>query len=159
MVKGELTMIVHLSGMDLNTIPLFTMLRGKLGYLNQRQQLIAQNVANADTPGFTPRDLKAFTFQGQMEAQSSGGGMHMKTTDPRHVTASAGGAGGTTSLNAVSWTPQAAPDAETTLDGNQVSLEDQMVKMNQARMDYDAAITFYQKSMSLIRMAARRPGL
>ena len=34
-----------------------------------------------------------------------------------------------------------------------------MVKVNQARMDYDAAITFYQKSMNIIRMAARRPGL
>ncbi|MEI7932019.1 MAG: flagellar basal body rod protein FlgB [Alphaproteobacteria bacterium] len=143
--------------MDLNAIPLFTMLRGKLGYLNQRQQLIAQNVANADTPGYTPKDLKEFTFQGQLDAQASGSGMHMLTTNPRHMTTSMGG-GGTSSLNAVNWTPEARPDSETTLDGNQVSLEDQMVKMNQARMDYDAAITFYQKSMSLIRMAARRPG-
>ena len=40
--------------MILDYIPLFAMLRGKLGYLAQRQRLIAQNVANADTPGFTP---------------------------------------------------------------------------------------------------------
>lgn len=141
--------------MDLNGVPLFTMLRGKLGYLNQRQQLIAQNVANADTPGFTPKDLKPFTFAAQVEAAKTGGSTQMRVTDPRHITTGGGSAG---SVAAIPWTPEKAPDAETTLDGNQVSLEDQMVKMNQARMDYDAAITFYQKSMSLIRMAARRPG-
>ena len=48
--------------MDLGDIPLFAMLRGRLGYLSQRQQVIAQNVANADTPGFTPTDLKPFTI-------------------------------------------------------------------------------------------------
>ena len=49
-------------------------------------------------------------------------------------------------------------DSETTLDGNSVVLEDQMIKMSEARMQYDAAIGFYQKSMALIRMAARPPG-
>ncbi len=137
--------------MNLDTIPLFSMLRGRLGYLNQREQLISQNVANADTPGYTPRDLKPFTFQGQLEAQSGGGGIVMAATEPGHMTAPG-------SRVATSWTPQKAPDSETTLDGNQVDLEDQMVKMNEARMDYDAAITFYQKSMDLIRTAARRPG-
>ena len=49
------------------------------------------------------------------------------------------------------------PDAVTTLDGNQVSLEDQMMRMADSRMNYEAAIGFYQKSVSLIRMAARGP--
>jgi flagellar basal-body rod protein FlgB len=39
-----------------------------------------------------------------------------------------------------------------------VVLEDQMIKMTDARMNYDAAIGFYQKSLSLLRMAARAPG-
>ena len=33
-----------------------------------------------------------------------------------------------------------------------------MMKMTEARLDYDAAIGFYQKSMNLLRMAARPPG-
>jgi flagellar basal-body rod protein FlgB len=49
-------------------------------------------------------------------------------------------------------------DTETTLDGNSVVLEDQMIKMSEARMQYDAAIGFYQKSMALLRMASRAPG-
>jgi flagellar basal-body rod protein FlgB len=51
-----------------------------------------------------------------------------------------------------------AADSETTLDGNGVVLEDQMIKMTETRMQYDAAIGFYQKSMALLRMAARPPG-
>ena len=49
------------------------------------------------------------------------------------------------------------PDFETTLDGNQVSLEDQMLRMADSRMNYDAAIAFYQKSMTMIRSASRGP--
>ena len=48
-----------------------------------------------------------------------------------------------------------APGSETTLDGNAVTLEDQMLKMADARMNYDTAVGFYQKSMTLLRTAAR----
>ena len=44
--------------MDIGDIPLFSMLRSRLGYLSERQKLIAQNVANSETPGYAPRDLK-----------------------------------------------------------------------------------------------------
>ena len=37
-------------------------------------------------------------------------------------------------------------------------VEEQMLKMAESRMAYDAAIGFYQKSMQMIRMAARKPG-
>jgi flagellar basal-body rod protein FlgB len=51
-----------------------------------------------------------------------------------------------------------APDSETTLSGNRVVLEDQMMKMSQARLDYDTAIGIYQKSLNLLRIASRAPG-
>jgi flagellar basal-body rod protein FlgB len=53
---------------------------------------------------------------------------------------------------------QKVKDSETTLDGNSVVLEEEMLKMSDARMSYDAAIGFYQKSLNLLRMAARAPG-
>jgi flagellar basal-body rod protein FlgB len=146
--------------MNLTDIPLFAMLKGRMGYLNQRQQLIAQNVANADTPGFVPKDLKGFTFQGSLNAAASGSGTLQPVapaqTNPAHMGGDMriGGAAG----HAGSWKPVAEPDSETTLDGNQVVLEEQMMKMTQARMDYDAAVGFYQKSLNLIRLAARAPG-
>ena len=51
-----------------------------------------------------------------------------------------------------------APDSETTLDGNQVVLEEQMLKMNEARGDYDAAVGFYQKALSMLHEAVHKPG-
>jgi len=39
-----------------------------------------------------------------------------------------------------------------------VVLEEEMIKMSDSRMQYDAAIGFYQKSLNLLRLAARPPG-
>jgi flagellar basal-body rod protein FlgB len=137
--------------MDLSQIPLFQMLRGRLSYLSDRQKLIAENVANADTPGYKPHDLKPFSFQAQMQAQASGGASPMAVTQPGHMIPPA-------ARSATVLKPVAVKDSETTLDGNSVVLEEEMLKMGQARMEYDAAISFYQKSLNLIRLAARAPG-
>ena len=144
--------------MDLSQIPLFAMLRGRLGYLSERQQVIAENVANADTPGFLPKDLKPFSFQAQMQslrqpegATSAADGPEV--THPGHMSLTRGSASG-----GAKFRPATARDSETTLDGNAVVLEEQMMKMSDARMNYDAAIGFYQKSLGLLRMAARAPG-
>lgn len=140
-------------------IPLFGMLKSRLGYLTERQKLVAQNVANADTPGYRPRDLKAYSFQASLMNQASGSvyrggraaptsGVQMMETSAAHMAPS----------NAPSaWRSTAGVDSEVTLDGNAVSLEDQMLKMTDARMNYDAAISFYQKSMNMLRQAARKP--
>lgn len=139
--------------MDVSQIPLFQMLRQRLGYLGEKQRVIAQNVANADTPGYAPRDLKAFTFSAQMQSQQGGMMMQPAQTSAGHMPASPKRPGGVGTYR-----PVKGVDSETTLDGNSVVLEDQMIKMTEARMQYDAAIGFYQKSMALLRMAARPPG-
>ncbi|MDB5475596.1 MAG: flgB [Phenylobacterium sp.] len=137
--------------MDLSQIPLFQMLRGRLSYLSDRQKLIAENVANANTPGYKPHDLKPFSFQAQVAAQASGSASSMAVTQPGHISPPHA-----RSVTVVK--PVATKDSETTLDGNSVVLEEEMLKMGQARMEYDAAIGFYQKSLNLIRLAARAPG-
>ena len=134
--------------MNLNEIPLFAMLKGRFTHLGERQRLISQNVANSDTPGFMARDLKAPTDFA--EAMRTGGGLKMVATNARHISP-AGQTARFESLN--------APDSETTLDGNSVVVEEQMLKMAESRMAYDAAIGFYQKSMQMIRMAAKKPGV
>ena len=136
--------------MNLAEIPLFSMLRGRLGYLSERQKVIAQNVANADTPRYVPDDLKAFSFDARMQAQRVGMTGAMATTQAGHMTPKTQRPGGVRTMK--------SPDSETTLNGNAVVLEEEMLKMGDARMNYDAAITFYQKSMNLLRMAAKPPG-
>ncbi len=145
--------------MDLGDIPLFAMLKSRLGYLSARQKTIAENVANANTPGYTAHDLKPFSFQSHMQAAASGPAGAttiaatpagtMAVTQPGHMQAP----GSKSGVKAIT-----TPDSEKTLDGTSVVLEDEMVKMTDTRMDYDAAIGFYQQSLSMLKMASRRPG-
>ena len=60
--------------MNLNEIPLFAMLKGRFTHLGERQRLISQNVANSDTPGYTPNDLKAYSFDAQVRAAQTASG-------------------------------------------------------------------------------------
>ena len=144
--------------MTLDDIPVFAALKSRMNYLADRQQVIAQNVANSDTPGFTPMDLKPFQLP-----KAAGGGasplamspVSTTLTSPMHLTppSPAGATGADPQAK-----PIAAPDSETTLNGNSVVLEEEMVKMSQARTDYDAAVAFYEQTLSLIQTAAKRPG-
>jgi flagellar basal-body rod protein FlgB len=132
-------------------IPLFSMLRGRLGYLTEREKIIAENVANADTPHYRPNDLKPFSFEAQVKAATSSAGVQAMT-QPGHMQAP------NARRNLSGAKPTHTADSETTLDGNGVVLEEEMMKMTDARMNYDAAITFYQRSMGMIRTAIRPPG-
>ncbi len=149
--------------MDIGDIPLFAMLRQRLRYLGERQRVIGQNVANADTPGYRPMDLKPFTFKsaldGQMGQPQSPMALSGSTIALAPVQTTTGHLPGFEPPKpGTAFKSSVADDSETTLDGNSVNLEDQMIKMTDARMQYDAAIGFYQKSLDLLRMAARRPG-
>jgi flagellar basal-body rod protein FlgB len=137
--------------MTLDDIPLFSMLKSRLGYLNERQQVISENVANSDTAGFTPRDLAAFT----VSDGTSAGQLPMAPVEGNAAFLTPTAA---QSPDGSSWKPQASPDSETRLDGNQVVLEEEMMKMTEARMDYETTIGLYEKSMNLIQLAIRAPG-
>ena len=128
-------------------LPLLSQIKGRLTWLDERQRVIAQNVANSDTPGYVSRDLQLPTDFAA--ALTRGGPLTMARTSAMHIAPP----GQPARFDAV-----AAPDSETTLDGNAVVVEEQMLKMAESRMAYDAAIGFYQKSMQMLRMAARPPG-
>lgn len=149
-------MFVHTRRMDLRGIPLFSVLQNKLGYLSEREKLIAQNVANASTPGFTPMDLKPFAQQPGMDPKANAAVLAQPGQTDSGV--SLGGAAVRRQDRPRTYVSVESPDSETALDGNQVVLEEQMLKMNEARSDYDAAIGFYEKSLSLLHLAIRRPG-
>jgi|SRR5690606_38521222 flagellar basal-body rod protein FlgB len=135
--------------MAVNDIPLFAMLRGRMSWLTERQRVVAENVANADTPGYAARDLRApEDFAAAMRSQTAGVGL--ARTRAGHIPMN--------TAPAPRFESTRSPDSETTLDGNSVVVEEQMLKMAESRMAYDAAIGFYQKSLSMIRMAARPPG-
>ena len=143
--------------MNITDIPLFSMLRSRLGYLSDRQNVIAENIANANTPDFVARDVKPFSFDAHMKGVGgAGAGGQLGVAAP--VMTRSGHLPGIAGKGQAYAKAVKARDSETTLDGNAVVLEDQMMKLTETRMQYDAAIGFYQKSMGLLRMAARRPG-
>ena len=128
-------------------LPLLGQIKGRLSWLDERQRVVAQNVANADTPGYAARDLKAPSdFAAAMR---SGGALQMTRTNAAHIVPTG---------PVARFTSSSAPDSETTLDGNSVVVEEQMLKMAESRMAYDAAIGLYQKSMQMLRLAAKKPG-
>ena len=138
--------------MDLSQTQFFGLLRARLTQLSERQRLISENIANASTPGYRPRDLDTSAFE-RMLASAGGneGGLQMVRTSPTHMMS--GGAMGPTQANITT-----AADSETTIDGNAVVLEDQMAKASDTRMQFDTAIALYQKGLDLLRMASRAPG-
>ena len=136
--------------MDLANSSFFSVLRTRLDQLSQRQRLISENIANASTPGYHPRDLDTTGFERALAAHSGGGGLAMARTNAGHMSAGGGGSGGAKVV--------AAPDSETTIDGNQVVLEDEMAKAAETRMQFETGLALYQKGLSLVRMAIKAPG-
>ena len=49
--------------MDLNDFAIFRMMNGKMRWLGQRQRVLAENIANADTPKYQARELKQVNFR------------------------------------------------------------------------------------------------
>lgn len=129
--------------MDLNSIPLMSMLAKRMAWLNQRQSVLAQNVANANTPNYKPRDLKPLDFDSL--ARGAAAKLTLATTRPGHLraTETMGGASPTMRRRTL----------ETTPTGNAVSLEEEMMKVGRNRMEYDLAVSLYRKNMALLRAA------
>lgn len=107
----------------------------------ERQKLIAQNVANADTPGFRARDLGAFadTYRSQVATE-------MRSTRPGHLTGA--GWGGAARVEDAGGEP--APN------GNTVSIEDEMVRVAETRREFDLSLAVTRSAMSLIRTSLGR---
>jgi flagellar basal-body rod protein FlgB len=141
---------------DVTDSPFFSVLRANLTHLGQRQRLIAENIANATTPGYVARDTNEKAFSTALEAAVSRGGgpkLTMKATSAGHI----GGANGISDPRIASRIVS-TPDSETTIDGNSVVLEDQMIKQADTRTAYETSIALYQKGLQLIRLATKAPG-
>jgi len=138
--------------MAFDDINVLATLRQTLGYHNARQRVIAENVANANTPGFTPGEISRSQFERVLSGQAGAAPGGLKVTDPRHYSGD-GGAG-----SAAAYRTEATPDSETTVNGNSVVIEEQMVRANENRMKFETALSLYQKSLNMIRTASRPAG-
>jgi flagellar basal-body rod protein FlgB len=141
---------------DPTNISVFSLMKARMQMLGERQKVIAQNVANVSTPGFVPSDINQEAFAATLQRMNSHGAgapgrTTLATTQAGHMTAP----GGPTMPGV---TAHKSPDSETTLDGNAVVVEEQMMKIAETRMDFETMVGLYQKSLGLLRMASRAPG-
>jgi flagellar basal-body rod protein FlgB len=132
--------------MNLPDIPLLSILRERMSWLNQRQDVLTQNIANADTPGFSAHDLKPLDFSNELRKaqnpmQNAG---QLLVTDPHHI--------------AITNSSQAfenyqTNDTEANPSGNTVSLEQEMIKVSDTEAQFQAATNLYAKAVTMMKTA------
>jgi flagellar basal-body rod protein FlgB len=105
----------------------------------QRQTVLAENVANADTPGYRARDLAPPNFERMLQSAS----VTLVTTNPAHIAVGGG----------TQFAEDKDPRYEARPRGNTVSHEDEMLKLAGNQMDYDAAASVYSHSLAMIKAA------
>jgi len=130
--------------MILDNIAVFEVLRSKMRWLTDRQRILADNVANANTPGYSARDLKKVDFSRVMRDQEQR--MTSGVTHVNHFPLK-------TSVNKTDFKLEKNPGWESTPDGNSVVLEQQMMKVAQNQMQYQSAVDLYRKSIDMIKLA------
>jgi flagellar basal-body rod protein FlgB len=135
--------------MNFTDVPLFGMLKERMSWLNQRQNLLSQNVANADAPGYTAHDLKPLDFESMLKNTTPGAfNTDLMTTDPRHISVSKQNA---------QFEDTESDDAQATATGNTVSLEEEMMKVADTQAQYQAATNIYSKAIGMFRTAIGQP--
>ena len=132
--------------MDLRRIPFFEAVHQRLGWLEQRQAVLAHNVANADTPNYRPSDLKPLSFQEMIKKPDTR--LQVATTQLGHLSGPGGGNGSQYRANEARRTFESAPD------GNAVVLEEQLAKVDQTKFAHKLANELYRKHLTFFRLAA-----
>lgn len=128
---------------------LFKMARQKMSWLGQRQAVLAQNIANVNTPGFRSKELESLDFDREL-----------KRLAPVRLAATAGGhLGGTVTPPEHHVEKVRLRDVyEVNPDGNSVVMEEQLMKLSDNQMQYQLATNIYQKHVKMLRMALGNQG-
>ncbi len=136
--------------MSIGDLGLMATLKTRMQWHQARQRVIAENVANADTPRYKSKDLVAPRLDppvgdgriGTVRAPS----VSLAVTQSGHL-----GGGGAKGFKSSS-----GPSFEVTPSGNAVDLEEQMARSAENQLDYQTVASLYQQSLGLIRTAIGR---
>jgi flagellar basal-body rod protein FlgB len=129
--------------MESNSTGLMGLLTQKMSYLNQRQSVLAENVANASTPNYKARDLTPFTFGDALKQASVG----IAVTDPHHIVPA--------SMAGVNSKTVKVKGAEVVPTGNSVDMEGQMMEVSKNAVEYQAMTSIYHKMIGLFKIAIK----
>ncbi len=126
--------------MDLAQNAIFNLAEQRLRWLNNRQIMLARNMANLDTPGYVAQNQPDFSTTLSQTATT------LTRTDPRHLT-------GHNLLTSAS-----ATSPFHSLDGNAVTLEDQLTKLAETDTDQRLTTTIYKEYITMFNIALGRSG-
>lgn len=141
-----------LVAMDLSKTPVIEMLRTRMLWLTARQTVLAENIANANTPGFRAQDLREPDFAALVRGQSGPASVQMVATAPSHF----GATSAARSAEGLGFSTIDRSDSESSPNGNSVVLEEQMMRLSETQMDYSIVTGLYKKTLGLFRMALGR---
>lgn len=127
--------------MDEGRTDLVSAITGKMHWLAERQRILAQNVANADTANFKPKDLAPFDFKSTLQQAL----VTPNVTHANHIIGGHGAKAGTEVVKAATY--------ETLPSGNAVNLETEMMKVSQTGMDYAQMSSLLRKWQNMVRIA------
>lgn len=137
--------------MAFSDLPIVGFLKSKMSWHQARQRVLAENVANADTPRYRPHDLKAL----DPRSASRTTGMRPISAVRTHAMHAVGPA---TATNQLSFESSKGVGWEITPAGNSVVLEEQMMKVAENQFDFQLASSLYTRSLGLIKTALGRNG-
>ena len=132
--------------MDLEKMTLFSTVKGRMKWLTQRQEVLAQNIANADTPRYKAADLKAFDFKTILRREKAQ--LNMEVSDNSHLV------GRRRRIRDFAEQVERQP-YETSPNGNSVVIEEQLAKVNETHSKHQLVTNLYKKHLGMIVMAVR----
>lgn len=118
-------------------------------HLSGRQKVVAQNIANSETPGFKAREVDAPDFGTLLNVQQGG----PRVARPRISITSGMAALGASQPRSAGNVVLDPDTMETKPDGNNVTLEEQLLKMGEIQADFTALTNLYRKQLSLMKTA------
>ncbi|MDH4743513.1 flagellar basal body protein [Sphingomonas sp. CBMAI 2297] len=134
--------------------PILSGIRRQMETLSDRQRVIAQNIANSETPGFKARMVEDADFSDLLGNSGTGG---IRVAKPRvELTAGMKGLGAIQPAGAGIVLDKDI--SETKPDGNNVTLEDQLLKLGQVQADFTAMTNLYRKQLSMLKTAVGKGG-
>jgi flagellar basal-body rod protein FlgB len=130
--------------MNIQDVKVVRMLSDKMTWLSQRQRVLAENVANADTPGYVAKDLKKVDFGKAADAGRFS--VELATTHSTHISVSR--------LNGKLGPVQEDQSAaETSPTGNSVVIEEELIKVADNVGQHQLITSLYKKQLGMYRMA------
>ena len=133
--------------------PILSGIRRQMETLSDRQRVIAQNIANSETPGFKARTVEDADFSDLLGGTSGG----IRVARPRvQLTAGMKGLGAIQPAGAGIVLDKDV--SETKPDGNNVTLEDQLLKLGQVQADFTAMSNLYRKQLMMLKTAVGKGG-